>query len=796
MGQNTSALERFKSEVVLAVQDNNARRLYHLFILATRHQLGELTVIPPTSSSSSSSNVLVQLVKQGGQAATGAAVSVEEYMRSVMASQPAPNSTYLAFHDDHNRQANSSSSSQQSQQHQSNHSFPSSAPHQQSTSGAWGSITSWFGKSSTPPASAAASPAGGYVNFSSAQSVPPINQHRPSISSSSSSINTPPSQPQPSAQKRGSYAPPSMTAEMHEQAQKTAQEVSAPMANLMSTTSSPHSMSPHSHSPSHQSSPTISTLGSPSHSSSATSYTYSSGPVSISAPPPPPPQTNPFASSSTAEFSRSTIPVNINTLYVGSEPLLHYAAKQDQTSIIHLLYQAGADVELADMNGWSALIHAAAAGSVRAVRALLDIGADALAKTKTGLTASQCTTSGEIRKELEVEEDERRQSIESQVQVMTATRSIPLLSSSGMTAPPSVSFGSASGNAAAFHLALYEIRVPIEIRSGNRFEVLYRCPPTHSELDCLCVYSVDSDKVPWQMRPRMGASFTIPQTIGGEKYRRMALVAESKVLPPGSYRLVYYDATQATFPAASNLFSVIAQPSSNATSTSSSLASWFDPNAWSNPAAPSQHVDISNPNQSSTPIIFHPDFQSLSSTQPANLAAYLRPVPPYFLFSFHLNPVAVRLALELDPELGLCRDSLVPVRLKEREFWVAYFYRMVALDWRSVDEEVKAARTAGTGVGVRSETFVEDGPIEADTPRSAAAAAAAAAASGAGGSYVPPGASDSGSGERYLASLMGGGGGAAAVDASVGAAANGGYVPPSLNAASASGSYTPPTSHV
>ena len=787
MGQNTSALERFKSEVVLAVQDNNARRLYHLFILATRHQLGELTVVPP-SSSSSTKDVLLHLVKQGGQAASGAAVSVEEYMRNVMATQPANAPTYLPYHDDHNQQSNSSQQSQHSQPP--NASFPSSAPPQHAPSSGWSSITSWFGKSSTPPASATASPATGYANYSSGAPVPPFNnQQRPSISSSSSSSSTPP--PQPSAQKRGSYAPPSMPAEMKEQAEKTAQEVSAPMANLMSTTNSPHSSSPHSHSPSQHTSPSISTLGSPRH-SPATSNTYTYAPphgsVSISAPPPPPAHSSAFTSSSTSEFSRSTIPVNINTLWVGSEPLLHYAAKQDQTSIIHLLYQAGADVELADMNGWSALIHAAAAGSVRAVRALLDIGADALAKTKTGLTASQCTTSGEIRKELEVEEEERRQSIESQVQVMTATRSIPLLSSSGITAPPSVSFGSSSSTAATFHVALYEIRVPVEIRSGNRFEVLYRCPLTHSELDSLCVYTVDSDKVPWQMRPRMGASFTIQQTIGGEKYRRMALVADNKVLPPGSYRLVYYDATQATFPAASNLFSVIAQPSSNATGTTSSLASWFDPNAWTNPSQPSQHIDISNPTQSSTPIIFHPDFQSLSSTQPANLAAYLRPVPPYFLFSFHLNPVAVRLALELDPELGMCRDTLVPVRLKEREFWVSYFYRMVALDWRSVEEEVRAAR-AGV-VAVRSETFVEDGPIEADTPRSSAAAGGSAF----GGSYVPPstGAEQGAGADGYLSSLIGGGAGGGGAAPAV---SNGGYVPPAMNAGSASG-YAPPAAHM
>ena len=785
MGQNTSALERFKSEVVLAVQDNNARRLYHLFILATRHQLGELSVVPP-SSSTSTKDVVLQLVKQGGQAASGAAVSVEEYMRNMMATQPT-NSTYLPYHDGNSASSNNSSGSHVSQQSANpNAAFASAGSSQQHSSGGsstWGSaITSWFGKATTPPTSAAASPATGYVNFGSAgSSVPPITNQRPNISSSPSSHSAPPPQQPAAAQRRGTYAPPSMTAEMKEQAEKTAHEVSAPMANLMSSTGSPHSSSPHSSaSPSLQNSPAISQLGSPQLSPAKSSDVSSYNPprsVSISAPPPAP-QNNSFTSSSTSEFSRATIPVNINTLFVGSDPLLHYAAKQDQTSIIHLLYQAGANVELADMNGWSALIHAAAAGSVRAVRALLDIGADALAKTKTGLTASQCTTSGEIRKELEVEEDERRQSIESQVQVMTATRSIPLLGQAGLTAPPSVSFGSASGSAASFHVALYEIRVPVEIRSGNRFEVMYRCPPTHSELDCLCVYAVDSDKVPWQMRPRMGASFTIPHTIGGEKYRRMALVADAKVLPPGSYRLVYYDATQAAYPGASNLFHVIAQPSSNATSTTSSLASWFDPNAWTNPAAPSQHVDISNPTQSSTPIIFHPDFQSLSSTHPNNLATYLRPVPPYFLFSFTLNPVAVRLALELDPELGMCRDALVPVRLKEKEFWVCYFYRMVALDWRSVEEEVRVSR-ASAPVGVRSEMVVEDGPAEADTPRSSSSGGYVPPSSGGGGGggYMPPSASSG-------TDILGGSG-----------AASGGYVPPSMSASSSS-SYTPPVPQV
>ena len=208
---------------------------------------------------------------------------------------------------------------------------------------------------------------------------------------------------------------------------------------------------------------------------------------------------------------------------------------------------------------------------------------------------------------------------------------------------------------------------------------------------------------------------------------------------------------------------------------------------------PLLHSTSTSPTPTSRP---HPSSSTRTSspsplTQPANLAAYLRPVPPYFLFSFHLNPVAVRLALELDPELGLCRDSLVPVRLKEKRVLggVLLSHGGARLAQRGRGGEGWHGQGLGVGraMGVRSETFVEDGPIEADTPRSAAAAAAAAAAAtasgGSGGGYVPPGASDSGSGERYLASLMGGGGGAAApaMEASVGAAANGGYVPPSLD---------------
>ena len=248
--------------------------------------------------------------------------------------------------------------------------------------------------------------------------------------------------------------------------------------------------------------------------------------------------------------------MNINTLYVGSDSLLIHAAKQDQPSIIHLLYQAGAEIERADVNGWSALTHAAAAGSVRAVRALLDIGADAMAKTKLGLTPSQVTSSPEIRRELEVEEMERREQLESQLQVMTATRNIPLLSQSGVPSLSTLpSAFQSSTSSITFHTALYEVIVPVEIRAGSRVDVQYRCPPLHSELDCLSVYYVDSDRRPWDMRPRMGSSFYIPTPhVGGDKYRRMTLQADAKTLPPGTYRLVYYDSSTATFPAASNVF--------------------------------------------------------------------------------------------------------------------------------------------------------------------------------------------------------------------------------------------------
>ena len=588
-------------------------------------------------------------------------------------------------------------------------------------------ISSWFKSGSSSSSSAPSSP---YSTLAAnPQPPPPITQQRQSLSSpsqpSTSSPLPPPLRPS------GGYVPPTLAAQQQEEAQRASDSVAASMPTLLSSassaTSSPSSSAASSHPGSGANSP--SSHYSPSH----------MNPSSFPPPPPtsqfpPPPSSSsphshpsPSSSSSPPEFSRSTIPININALWVGSDLLLTYAAKQDQTSIIHLLYQAGADIEAADPNGWSALTHAAAAGSVRAVRALLDIGADPLAKTKSGLTPSQCTASAEIRRELEVEEGERRGNVESQVMAVSATRSMPLLSSGGL-APPSLppSFSSATSSH-SFHIALYEVLVPIEVRSGARFDVQYRCPPAHSEKDCLSLYYVDSEAKPYLMTPRMGVNFYIPtQHVGGERYRRMTITADSRSAPPGLYRLVYYDATTATFPAASNLFHVIAQPSSNAAAAgSASLASWFDPTAWSNPSNPSSHIDISNPVSSSTPIILHPDFQLLSSPSPANLDSFLLPIPPYFLFSFTLNPVAVRLALELDPELVWCRDQLVPHRMKEKEFWQSYFYKMVALDWRGGLGAGEEEGEGGGGRGRRGgpaqvEARVQDGPIEnmeGSTPR-------------------------------------------------------------------------------
>ena len=719
MGQNHSAVERLKNEVVQAVHDNNARRLYQLFMLATRHQLGEIAVVPGSGSGSvgAIATQFIQSVRNSGPA-----VGVEEYLKTITHSG---NPQYVSFDDNH-RQGGGGGGGGGGYGGGGGAPTPPISAAAQAASSVLSGLSSWF--KGTPPASSTSSP---YATLAAhPRAPPPMSSARQPMSSSQSpsAYSSPPHPPPPPPVRPalGGYAPPTMSPEQHEEAQKTSEAFSAPMANLPSTAASPAGsavQSPAQGSP-HQSG--MSTpIGGPMSGAASPGHLHPGGshgfPAAAASTP---------ASPAAAEFSAKTLPINVNQLWVGSDLLLTYAAKQDQTSIIHLLYQAGAEIEAADSSGWSALTHAAAAGSVRAVRALLDIGADPLAKTKTGLTPSQCTSSPEIRKELEVEENERRANIEVQVGAHTATRSVPLLSQG--LAPPSLppSFSSAT-SASSWNSALCEILVPVEIRSGARFDVQYRCPPKHSDRDCLSVYYVDSEKQPWSMSPRMGVNFYIPTThIGGEKYRRMTIVAESRSMPPGLYRLVYYDASTASFPGASNLFHVIAQPSAGTSSSAGTLAAWFDPAAWTNPQSPSAPVDISNPSSSSSPIILHPDFQLLSSPSPANLDSFLVPIPPYFLFSFTLNPVAVRLALELDPDLALCRDQLVPHRMKEKDFWASYFYKMVALDWRS-HEDGETAHDPHPPV--------QDGPIEnnAETPRAAAAAPAPATTSTMLG-YQPP----------------------------------------------------------
>ena len=165
----------------------------------------------------------------------------------------------------------------------------------------------------------------------------------------------------------------------------------------------------------------------------------------------------------------------------------------------------------------------------------------------------------------------------------------------------------------------------------------------------------------------------------GGVYATITIIASVAKMPPATYRILYYDALSQTFPAASNAFKVIAQPSSAGFSmTQTPTSSWFDPSTWN---TSTQAVDVTSSGATSTPIVLHAEFQTLSELTPLSLGSFLLPVPPYFLFNFVLNPLAVRMALELDPRLAQARDVLVPHRMKEKEFWQSYFYQMVALDF-------------------------------------------------------------------------------------------------------------------
>jgi ankyrin repeat protein len=71
---------------------------------------------------------------------------------------------------------------------------------------------------------------------------------------------------------------------------------------------------------------------------------------------------------------------------------LHYAAGEGDVGLVLQLIQEGADVRLADMNGWTPLHFAARAQSVPVIRALINSGATVDARDKNGNTPLSTAT--------------------------------------------------------------------------------------------------------------------------------------------------------------------------------------------------------------------------------------------------------------------------------------------------------------------------------------------------------------------------------------------------------------------
>ena len=66
---------------------------------------------------------------------------------------------------------------------------------------------------------------------------------------------------------------------------------------------------------------------------------------------------------------------------------LNWAAINDHAPVIEVLLHAGADVEGANLTGFTALHHAAEDGSLRAARVLVEAGADARTVNRDGVSA-------------------------------------------------------------------------------------------------------------------------------------------------------------------------------------------------------------------------------------------------------------------------------------------------------------------------------------------------------------------------------------------------------------------------
>ena len=70
-----------------------------------------------------------------------------------------------------------------------------------------------------------------------------------------------------------------------------------------------------------------------------------------------------------------------------------------------------------------------------------------------------------------------------------------------------------------FDTGLYHVSCAVEVRAGDKLDILYRVPVNHSALDCFCLYYVEDERRPWLMRPRFGSTFYVPvtpqQMVGG-----------------------------------------------------------------------------------------------------------------------------------------------------------------------------------------------------------------------------------------------------------------------------------------
>lgn len=75
-----------------------------------------------------------------------------------------------------------------------------------------------------------------------------------------------------------------------------------------------------------------------------------------------------------------------------------WAAWRDSAAVTTLLLEQGADVNVKDKNGWTALIYATTHSSLDVVKLMIEQGADVNAKDKAGKSALDVANSEEMKK--------------------------------------------------------------------------------------------------------------------------------------------------------------------------------------------------------------------------------------------------------------------------------------------------------------------------------------------------------------------------------------------------------------